>query len=76
MFPYIYLAKWWDDCAEQTSHGLTFGLNFPDAMDRIVKYFGEENIIGITLTQIGDGSENVLELSEELAETLTNFSLY
>ena len=45
MFPYIYLAKWWDDCAEQVSYGLTFGQNYPDAITRVVEYFGEENII-------------------------------
>jgi hypothetical protein len=76
MFPYIYLAKWWDDCAEQVSYGLTFGQNYPDAITRVVEYFGEENIIEITLTETGDGSRNVLELSQELAESIKNFSPY
>lgn len=76
MFPYIYLAKWWDDGAEQVSHGLTFETSFSNAMARVAKYFGEENIIEITLTLTGDGSENVLELSQELAETIKNFSPY
>lgn len=76
MFPYIYLAKWWDDSAEQISHGLTFATNFANAMTNVAKYFGEDDIIEITLTLIGDGSENVLELSQELAESVKNFSPY
>ena len=75
MFPYIYLAKWWDDTTKQVSHGLTFETNFSNAMANVAKYFGEENLIEITLIQVGDGSENVLELSQELAESIKRFSL-
>ena len=75
MFPYIYLVKWWDECETVISHGLTFGLNLADASHRVAEYFHEINIQEITLTVIGDGSENVLELTEELAESLKNIPL-
>lgn len=75
MFPYIYLVKWWDDCELIVSHGLTFGENLPDATRRVAEYFHEDNIQEIALTAIGDGCENVLELTEELAESLKNIPL-
>lgn len=67
MFPYIYNVVWFNDEDREniTSHGLVFAENFTRAASFISNYFGEEAIMKITITPIGDGIENILELTEE-----------
>lgn len=79
MFPYIYLVRWYDETNTNppvsTSHGLTMGCNLFEATKRVVEYFGEENIAEITMTPVGDGSENIYELTEEQAKQLKEQTL-
>jgi hypothetical protein len=42
------------------------GENISDALSHVADYFGEDNIAEITITPIGDGCDNVLDLSEEM----------
>lgn len=70
MFPYIYNVVWFDDEDSEnikypTSHGLVFAENFTKAAAFISDYFGEEAIMKMTITPIGDGIENILDLTEE-----------
>ena len=70
MFPYICAVRYYDELDDKhpviTSHVLVMGENISDAMGHVANYFGEDNIAEITITPIGDGCDNVLDLSEEM----------
>ena len=51
------------------------GCNLFEATKRVVEYYGEENIAEITMTPVGDGSENVCELTEEQAKQIKEQTL-
>lgn len=73
MFPYIYNVVWIDaDNIENIKYPvgrrLVFAENFARAAAIISEYFGENAIMKMTITPIGDGVENVLELTEEQAK--------
>lgn len=67
MFPYIYNVVW-VDTEDSVGHGLVFAENFARAAAIISEYFGEDAIIKMTITPIGDGVENILDLTEEQAK--------
>ena len=70
MFPYICAVRYYDELEDNhpviTSHVLAMGENISEAMHYVANYFGEDNIAEITITPIGDGCDNVLDLSEEM----------
>ena len=70
MFPYIYNVVWVDteNIEDSVGHGLVFAENFTRAAAIISEYFGEEAIMKMTITPIGDGVENILNLTEEQAK--------
>ena len=73
MFPYIYNVVWVDtdnieDIKYPVGHGLVFAENFSRAAAIVSEYFGEEAIMKMTITPIGDGVENILDLTEEQAK--------
>lgn len=74
MFPYIYHIDWYDWNEEKqesiliTSHGIVSADNFPEAVRRMCDFFGEENILKFSIQAIGEGTENILELTEEQAK--------
>lgn len=74
MFPYIYNVVWADtdnieDIKYPVAHGLVFAENFARAASIVSEYFGEEAIMKMTITPIGDGTENILDLTEEQAKS-------
>lgn len=66
MFPYIYHVDWDGDLTP--SHGLVFADNYSTAVQRIIEYFGEENISQLSIKEIGDGTECILDLTEQQAK--------
>ena len=72
MSPYIFITEWWDCDGEKsekrTDYGLVFAQNLTDATHHIADYFGEESIAKMTITPIGDGVNNILDLTQEQAE--------
>ena len=73
MFPYIYNVVWVDtenigDVKYPVGHGLVFSENFTQAAAIVSEYFGEDAIMKMTITPIGDGVENILDLTEEQAK--------
>lgn len=72
MFPYIYHVDWYDWDGEKSnltpSHGLVFADNYSTAVQRIIEYFGEENISQLSIKEIGDGTECILDLTEQQAK--------
>lgn len=70
MFPYICAVRYYDELEDNhpviTNHVLVMGKNISDALAHVADYFGEDNIAEITITPIGDGCDNVLDLSEEM----------
>ena len=70
MFPYIYNVVWVDteNIGNPVGHGLVFAENFTRAASIVSEYFGEEAIMKMTITPIGDGVENILDLTEEQAK--------
>lgn len=72
MFPYIYHVDWYDWDGEKSiltpGHGLVFADNFSKAVERVTEYFGEENVNKITIKEIGDGTEYILDLTEQQAK--------
>lgn len=76
MFPYICTVRYYDELEDThpviEGYTLIMGENITDAMRHVADYYGEDNIAEVTLIPIGDGCDNVLELSKEMYDKLKN----
>ena len=74
MFPYICTVRYYDELEDThpviEGYTLVMGENISDALGHVANYFGEDNIAEITITPIGEGCDNVLDLSEEIYKEL------
>lgn len=44
-----YAVKVWEDEEDNTYHGVTYGDDFAEAVDNIVNFFGERDIISLKI---------------------------
>lgn len=60
---YTYKVKWYDDFdgVTQTSQGVTYAPSYTSAMSQIVRHYGENDIVEVTL--FGLEPDDCLELS-------------
>lgn len=74
----FYMAEidWYNELEEKTQKEkcLTFGSSYADATERLVKYYGENNLEKVTLEFLYDSE--VLPLSETAFDTVKILELY
>lgn len=63
---YIYNVQYWDDLEEKeaTANGIVYGKNYGNAIEKVMKDYGEECVLSVKATEIT--SDNTLELDEEI----------
>lgn len=69
-------VHWYNELDERITpeQMITFGASYTDAMERIVKYYGEDNIEKVELEFFYDS--DVLPINENLYNDLNTLQLY
>lgn len=70
MFPYVYKVKWDCDGTVNTYHGITFAENYLEACRNVSQCYGNEDILKMSITAVGEGLENILELPKDIAHSI------
>lgn len=65
-----YEVRWWDDedSTERIFQGVTYGSTFHEALDNILEFYGEKNIISVRM-EPWDAS-GCLEISKDALESI------
>lgn len=73
---YEYAVLFWDEVENKhkEAHGLTYGVSNVDALEKIAKYYGDDNIINISRLYCAvDNKVFEFEYANEWAECNYNF---
>lgn len=71
MFPIEYEAHIWNECKngghgeEEICHGITFGINYADAMGNIEEYYGDD-LISIKLYMLEEVNNPIYEFETNM----------
>lgn len=62
---YSFTVQWWDDGKEITNKGYVYGDDYTNAVNKLIHYFGNEDIASIQIAIVEDTDFGVI-ITEEI----------
>lgn len=62
---YSFTVQWWHDGKEITNRGYVYGDDYTNAVNKLIHYFGDEDIASIQIVVVADTDFGVV-ITEEI----------